>query len=140
MGRGRGLRSLMSARKMCIRSHKNANGEAASSIPGTWQTASMATGDDDEGQPEYYVQFTDSEIQYGHMENDEFTLDHADAIKSLEQTDNGGYKVQAESSTGVQYTFMTSEDDSNTLEYYETWNEDEFSETYSGSASLSKAE
>lgn len=118
---------------------KKKSADTTSSITGTWQTASIVPGDDDSAQPEYYVQFTDSEIQYGHMEDGEFSLDHSDKISKMEETDNGGYKVQAETSDGVQYTFQTSEDDSEIMEYYETWNEDEFSEKYSGSGSLTKS-
>ncbi len=35
---------------------------------------------------------------------------------------------------------QTSESDENVLEYYETWNEEEFPDTYSGGASLSRCE
>ncbi len=47
------------------------------SIPGTWQTATIGYVDGDDIQPEYYVQFTDSEINYGHMKDGAFTLDHS---------------------------------------------------------------
>ena len=105
-------------------------------IPGIWQTASFGYDDDGSMQPEYYVWFTDSEIQYGHMRNDEFSLDHSDKIKSIEISASGGFRVQAENSNGFKYTYQTCEDDSSILEYYGTWDENEFSETYSGSASL----
>ncbi len=109
-------------------------------ISGTWQTASIGYEVDGEMQPEYYVQFSDSEIIYGHMEKNEFVLDHMDNISVFEELKDGGYKIQAESESGVQYTYQSAEGDVDILEYYETWNEDEFSEKYSGSASLSRCE
>lgn len=48
-------------------------------------------------------------------------------------------RVKAESANGVQYTYQTAEGDADVLEYYETWNEDDFSEMYRGGASLSKS-
>ena len=108
------------------------------SIPGTWQTASVGYVDGDDMQPDYYVRFTDAEIVYGHMKDGTFALDHSDEIREIEKTDDGRYKVKAESAEGVQYTYCTSETDTDVLEYYETWNEDEFSDMYRGGASLSK--
>ena len=108
------------------------------SIPGTWQTASMGYADDGMMQPEYYVQFSDSDILYGHLKNDQFVLDHADKIRSLEETPAGGYRVQAQASNGVRYTFQTCESDDTILEYYETWREEEFAEMYRGGASLNR--
>lgn len=108
------------------------------SIPGTWQTATIGYVDGDDIQPEYYVQFTDSEINYGHMKDGAFTLDHSDKISEIEKIADGKYKVKAESANGVQYTYRTAEGDADILEYYETWNEDDFSEMYSGGASLSR--
>ena len=109
-------------------------------IPGTWQTASIGYVDGDDMQPDYYVQFTGTEVSYGHMKDGTFALDHSDMISEIEKTDDGRYKVKAESAGGVQYTFCTAESDVNVLEYYETWNEDDFSEMYRGGASLSKCE
>ncbi|RKM54112.1 hypothetical protein D6853_14335 [Butyrivibrio sp. X503] len=106
-------------------------------VDGTWSTGSIGYMDGDDMQPDFYVQFTDTEIKYGHKKNGEFVLDHSDKIKSSEKTANG-VKIQAESSKGVQYTFQTSEADSSTLEYYETWEESKFADSYSGGASLSK--
>ena len=85
-------------------------------------------------------EFGDAEIIYGHMQDGEFVPDHFDEITLFEQLESGGFKVQAESENGVQYTYQTAESDENILEYYETWNEDEFPDKYSGSASLSKCE
>ncbi|WP_044915524.1 hypothetical protein [Butyrivibrio sp. WCE2006] len=109
-------------------------------ILGTWQTASIGYEADGEMQPEYYVQFTDSEIIYGHRENDEFVPEYADSISKFEELAEGGYKIQAESESGVQYTYQSAEGDANILEYYATWNEEEFSDMYSGGSSLSKCE
>lgn len=109
-------------------------------ISGTWQTASIGYEADGEMQPEYYVQFGDDEIIYGHMFNKEFVPDHFDSISQFEELQNGGYKIQAESENGVKYTYQSAEGDINILEYYGTWNEDEFSENYSGSSSLSRCE
>ena len=111
---------------------------SASAVTGTWQTASMGYEDDETIQPEYYVQFTDSDINYGHMKNGAFVLDHSDKIIFLENTAAGGYRIQAESSNGTQYTYQTSEEDADLLEYYETWNEAEFPEMYRAGASLSR--
>ena len=109
-----------------------------SAVAGTWQTASMGYEDDETIQPEYYIQFTDSDINYGHMKNGAFVLDHSDKITLFEDTEAGGFRIQAESSNGTQYTYQTSKEDADLLEYYETWNEAEFPEMYRGGASLSR--
>ena len=108
-------------------------------ITGTWQTASMVTSDDETISPEYYVQFTDSSINYGHMKDGEFVLAYSDQITILDETAAGGFIVQAESSNGIQYTYQTCESDNDVLEYYETWNEEDFPQMYKGGASLSKS-
>ena len=108
------------------------------SLPGTWQTASIGYSDDGTMQPDYYVRFTDSNILYGHLTDGQFVLDHSDKIVSTEETAAGGFKVQAEASNGVHYTFQTSESNDNVLEYFETWREEEYPEMYRGGASLSK--
>ena len=105
---------------------------------GTWETASMGYEYYGISQPEYYVQFTDTEIQYKHMKEDELVLDHTNKIVSLKQTKTGGYVIQAETSEGGQYTYRSDDSDPNVLEYYWTWNEDEFSKSYSAGASLWK--
>jgi hypothetical protein len=111
---------------------------AEHALTGTWQTASIGFEADGTMAPEYYVQFTDTEVVYGHMRDGEFVSDHADRIARLEQTAAGGFIVQAEASNGVQYSYQTSEGDDTVLEYYETWNESDFPATYSGGASLSR--
>ena len=108
------------------------------SIPGTWQTASVVSEEDGTAHPEYYVRFTDSEVLYGHMKDGAFVIDHTDTVRRFGKTAAGGFKVQAEASNGVQYTFQTSESDNDVLEYYETWNEADFSDSYRGGASLSR--
>ena len=96
----------------------------------------MAFEDDGSMSPEYHVRFTDSEIQYGHMKDGTFVLDHSDPITLFEETSEGKYKVQASASNGVQYTYRTSASDNSVLEYYETWDEDDFHSMYRGGASL----
>ena len=108
-------------------------------LTGTWQTASVGYEADGTMQPEYYVCFTDTEILYGHMKDGAFVLDHSDRIVRFEKTAAGGYRVQAEASNGVQYTYQTCESDDAVLEYYETWQEEAFAETYRGGASLSRS-
>ena len=114
--------------------------KAGSSIPGTWQTASMTVAEDGTSTSEYYVQFTDSEIIYGHMKDEKFVPDHSDQISLLEKTETGGYKIQAVSSNGVQYTYQTSESNADVLNYFETWQEEEYPDKYSGGASLIKCQ
>ena len=53
----------------CNKDRKDSTDSAENTIPGTWQTASMGYEYYGTNQPEYYVQFTDSEIIYGHMKN-----------------------------------------------------------------------
>lgn len=113
---------------------------SGSFIPGTWQTASVSIDDDGMMNPEYHVQFTDQEIIYGHRKEGDFVPDHSDAISSVEKTDTGGWRVQAEASNGVQYTYQTSENDENVMEYYETWREEAFPEMYRGGASLNRCD
>ena len=114
-------------------------GSGSLSVPGAWQTASIGYEDNGTVQPEYYVRFAGSEILYGHLKNGQFVLDHSDKISLLDTTAAGGFRVQAEASSGVRYTYQTSESDENVLEYYETWQEEHFPETYRGGASLSRS-
>ncbi|SDB23404.1 hypothetical protein SAMN02910298_01146 [Pseudobutyrivibrio sp. YE44] len=112
----------------------------SSSLSGTWQSISM-TGEDKAYPAEYYVQFTDSEINYGSMTDDgKFEVDHSDKIDSMEEVSTGIYRVKAESAKGIQYIYQTSEEDPSVMEYYGTWSEDEFADTYSGGASLTKCD
>ncbi|MCR5024824.1 MAG: hypothetical protein K6A90_10895 [Lachnospiraceae bacterium] len=110
------------------------------SVKGTWETGSIGyEADDGTVQPLYYVQFTDSEINYGHLKEGEFVSEYSDKISLIEEPEEGRYKVQAEASNGGKYTYQTCETDKDTLEYFDTWDEKEFPEKYSGGASLSKS-
>ncbi len=108
------------------------------SVPGTWQTASVVSEADGTAHPEYYVRFTDPEILYGHMRDGTFVVDHAETISRFEKTAAGGFRIRAEAADGAQYTFQTSESDDGVLEYFETWNEADFPNSYRGGASLSR--
>ena len=115
--------------------------ETAAPVPvisGTWQTASIVSKEDGSAYPEYHVQFTDTAILYGHMKDGEFVSDHSDQIVIYEEKSEGCFMVKAEASNGVQYTYQTSESDKDVLEYYETWDDAEFADKYSGGASLSR--
>ena len=120
--------------------HGDPSGGGASkealSLPELWQTASVTIADDGTMRPEYHVRFTDTDIIYGHWEDGGFVPDHSDTIVLREETAAGGCRIQAEASNGVRYTYQTSESDKDVWEYFETWNEDDFPETYRGGASL----
>ena len=107
-------------------------------LSGTWQTASIGYEIDGEMQPEYYVQFEGLQINYGHMKDVDFIVDHMDEISYIEETSPGKYIVQAETVAGIKYTLKTAESDNDVLEYYETWNEEEFGDTYIGGSSLTR--
>jgi hypothetical protein len=77
--------------------------------------------------------------KYLHMKEEEFVPDHSDKIILLEEISPGKYKIQAETTNGFQYTYQTAESDEDTLQYYETWNEEEFPEMYRGGASLTRS-
>ena len=119
-------------------SENDPSAEKVSSVPGTWATASMGYEYNGDVLPEYHVQFTDSKVIYGHMLDGEFMTDHTAKIIDLENTASGGYRIQVESSAGGHYTYQTSDNDDNVLEYYETWDEDDFHSMYRGGASLWK--
>ena len=121
-----------------IRDYMSVEGGVA--IPGTWQTNSIVMVDDENMAPEYYVQFTGSEIVYGHMNNDSFIPEYSDKIFAAEELASGGYMVKSINSTGIKYTYLTSESDENVLEYYETWDEYDYADKYFGGSSLSKCE
>jgi hypothetical protein len=128
---------LMTALTGCDKDRKTSSGSSANMVPGMWQTASMGYEYYGTLQPEYYVQFTNSEIIYGHMKDGAYVPDHSDRIIRLEETAPGIFKVQAESANGTHYTYQTCESDHSVMEYYGTWSEEEFPETYSVGASLS---
>ncbi len=105
-------------------------------LKGIWETGSNGYEYYGTPQAEYYVRFDDGIISFGHMKDDEFLLEYYDIIQSLEKTRWGGYRIQAEASNGNQYTYQTSEEDPNVLDYFYTWDEDEFMDKYSGGSSL----
>lgn len=124
-----------SSAKTDAKTDSKSNGAAV--VDGTWQTASIGYIDGEDMQPNWYVVFTGSTVDYGHKKNGEFVLDHSDKISSSEKTSNG-VKIQAQTSDGAQYTLKTAEGDADTLEYYSTWEESSFADSYSGSSSLCK--
>ncbi len=117
-------------------SAKDEKKEIPEALKGTWETASNGYEYYDTPQAAYYVRFDDGIISYGHMRDDEFLLEYYDIIQSIEKTEWGGCRIQAESSDGTQYTYQTSKEDPNVLDYFFTWDEDEFMDKYSGSSSL----
>lgn len=117
----------------------NKDAAASDAIPGTWQTASMASNADGSLAPSRYIQFTSADIKYGQMKDGAFVEEYSDKITKLEKTAAGGFIVQAEAANGVKYTFKTSDTDVNTMEYYETWTESEYAEKYSASGSITKS-
>ena len=104
----------------------------------TWKTSSMVADKYGNVVPEYDVRFSEKTIDYGHMDGDTFLPDHSDTITLLEQYSEHSFKIQAVSANGTEYTYQTSASDENILEYYETWDEAEYPDTYSGGASLFK--
>ncbi len=126
-----------------IRDYLTGNGslsDKSPSITGTWETGSIGyAADDGTVQPLYYVQFTDSEINYGHLKEGKFVSEYSDKICLMEETGDSRYRVQAEASNGGKYTYQTCETDKDTLEYYDAWDEKEFPEKYSGGASLTRS-
>ena len=117
---------------------EGSNAEELSFLSGMWVTGSMGYEYYGKAQAEYYVQFTDSEIIYGHMRDEEFVPDHSDKIDHIDCTEAGEYLIKAETSSGIQYSYSTNESYDDVLEYHSTWNEDEFPKTYSGGASLTR--
>ena len=107
-------------------------------LSGTWQTASIGYEADGEMQPEYYVRFENLQVLYGHMKDGEFITDHVDEITLLDEFSAGMYKIQVETEGGEKYTLQTPEGDKDVLEYYETWNDDEFPDAYRGGSSLTR--
>ena len=114
---------------------------ASMEVPGTWQSASVVEKEGEKSQPEFYVRFTRTEIQYGHMSAEgEFVNDRSDKITRLDMNIEGRVLIQAESTKAGKYTFKTSEKDLGVMEYYTTWNEEEFADNYVGGSSISKCD
>lgn len=105
---------------------------------GTWVTASQGYEYYGTTQPMYYVRFEGMDIIYGHMKDGEFIPEHTDTSSLIEQLPGGGYIVKAKTETGGKYTYRSEEGDRDVLNYYETWDEDEFSSQYRGGASLGR--
>lgn len=103
-----------------------------------WSTSSMVPDALGNISAEWVVEFEDMMIHYGHVVDGEFVVDHTDIIRYLEQYGEHSFRIKSETASGVQYTYKTSENDENILEYYETWDEDKYADTYSGGASLSR--
>ncbi len=107
-------------------------------LAGTWTTASQGYEYYGKAQAEYYVRFDGTDIIYGHMKDEEFIPDHTATISLIEPTPGGGYMVKAKSENGGEYTYRSADGNQDVLEYYGTWDEDDFSDQYSGGASLSR--
>ena len=101
-----------------------------------WSTSSMITDAYGNARPEWEVRFAEDAIEYGYTENGQFFLDHSDKICSIEQYSEHGFIVRAQTASGIMYTYKTAENDETILEYYETWDETKYGDTFSGSASL----
>ena len=119
--------------------NKNGASSGFEMIPGTWQTASMASSPDGTVAPSRFIKFTEDGIEYGQMKDGAFVKEYTDKISKFDKCEGDGFIVQAESSTGIKYTYKTSATDVNTMEYYETWDEAQYSEKYSASGSITKA-
>ena len=107
-------------------------------LAGTWTTASQGYEYYGKAQAEYYVRFDGKDIIYGHMKDEDFVPDHTDKASLIEPTGDGGYMIKARSENGAEYTYRSAEGNGDVLEYYGTWDEDDFSDQYSGGASLSR--
>ena len=107
-------------------------------LTGTWMTASQGYEYYGTAQAEYYVIFSGTDIIYGHMNDEEFVPDHADKASLIEPAPRCGYIVKAESGNGEKYTYRSVENNRDVLDYYGTWDEDDFPNQYSGGASLNR--
>ena len=107
-------------------------------LEGTWGTASQGYEYYGQAQAMHYVRFDGTDIIYGHMKDEEFVPDHTDKVSSIEQLPEGGYIIKAETEDGDKYTYRTAQSDMDALNYYSTWNEDEFSHNYHAGSSLSR--
>ena len=114
--------------------------EIPAALIGVWRTASFGYEYYGEEQPEFFVRFIDSQIQYGHTDNGTFVMEYADDIDSIQEIDDGIYRIQSKEHGGREYTYQTAGDDDSILEYYSTWNEREFADHYSASSSLLKGQ
>ena len=97
---------------------------------GLWHTASIGYVDENgEMQPEWYVKIDEEKVIYGHLKGGEFISDHENAIISYinfgEDTLFMCVESKDVSSKTHRYFLVTSDDDINTLEYYEETAPDE---------------
>ncbi len=115
-----------------------ARGSADIVLTGLWHTASITQHDDGGMRPEYYVKFVGSVIEYGDLTETGFVTIYKDKIEFMGVNEEGIYRVQATSPQGIGYTYQTSAENPDVLEYYETQDPEQFSETYSAGASLSR--
>ncbi|MCR5735012.1 MAG: sodium ion-translocating decarboxylase subunit beta [Lachnospiraceae bacterium] len=107
-------------------------------LAGTWSTASQGYEYYGKAQAEYYVRFDGTDIIYGHMKDEEFVPDHTATISLIEPIPGGGYMVKARAESGAEYTYRSAGGNGDVMEYYSTWDEDDFSNQYRGGASLSR--
>jgi hypothetical protein len=123
-----------------LRDYLNGKVEVAGSVSleGMWVTASMVPDADGEVAPEWHVEFAGDVINYGHLKDEEFAVDHSDEVECQTADSEGNVMVQAVTADGIQYTYKISASDKDVLEYYESWNEDDFDSTYSASGSLTR--
>ena len=77
--------------------------EQTNAVPGTWQTNSMVNAEDGSMGPTYLIQFTATEIKYGHMKDGAFVEEYSDKISHLEKTIEGKFLVQAESGFNLRH-------------------------------------
>ena len=120
-------------------SEETSESSASVTVPGTWQSVTSGVSEDGSAGPAFYVRFTDKEINYGYMKDGKFEIDYSDEISRIEEISADRYLVRAETSDGKQYTFRTSEEDSDVMEFYGSWDEKAFADTYSGASSLMKS-
>ncbi|SDB45229.1 hypothetical protein SAMN02910298_02264 [Pseudobutyrivibrio sp. YE44] len=118
----------------------SASSQESSSIEGIWGSNSIS-GENENFPATYYVQFTDSTVDYGHMTDDgNFEIENSYKISSITEISSGIYRVQAETEDGHHFTYQTNEDDNTIMDYFSTWEESEFDDNYSASESLSKCQ
>ena len=110
---------------------------AAKYLKGTWATNSFGEWGGD-FQPQYYIIFTKKYVKYGHASNGEFVLDHKDKIIKVEKVKKNCYRIKVKNSKGYKYMFKNR--GKKCVDYYGTWKKSKMKDTYSGGASLTRAE
>ena len=102
-------------------------------LKGKWYSASCG-----EGGSNWYVKFTKKyakKYTYN-SEKKKYVYSGKGVIKSVKKI-SSGYRIKIKDGK-TKYTYQSAKKDKNKLEYYGTWNVSEFSNTYSGSYSLSR--